>query len=90
MAERGTDRRRRRGRVVGVARTAAEPVGWIVVLMAVWAATLTSVGPLELAVAAVVALPLAVLATATRRVLDTPARLPAGSWRWAVRLPVAV
>lgn len=72
------------------ARTTAEVLAWVVVLVAVWAATLTTVGVLELGVAAVLALPLAVLAVAARRVLDAPARLPAGWWRWVVRLPVAV
>ena len=63
---------------------------WTVVLVGVWVATLTAVGVLELVVAVVVAVPLAALATATRRVLDAPARLPAGWWRWALRLPGAV
>lgn len=81
---------RRSGRLRRLAGTAVELVAWTVVLVAVWVATLTSVGLLELVVAVVVAVPLAVLATATRRVLDAPAELPAGWWRWAVRLPGAV
>ena len=84
MAQRRSDRVRR---AVG---TAVELIAWTVVLVAVWVATLTSIGVLELVVAAAVAVPLAVLATATRRVLDAPAALPAAWWRWAVRLPGAV
>ncbi|MDT7744453.1 MAG: hypothetical protein QOE59_3531 [Actinomycetota bacterium] len=81
---------RRSGRPRRVAATAVELIAWTVVLVAVWVATLTAVGVLELVVAVLVAVPLAVLATATRRVLDAPAELPAGWWRWAVRLPGAV
>lgn len=81
---------RRSGRLRRAAGTAVELVAWTAVLVAVWVATLTSVGVLELVVAVLVAVPLAVLATATRRVLDAPADLPAGWWRWAVRLPGAV
>ena len=78
---------RRSDRVRRAVVTAVEVIVWTVVLVAVWVATLTSVGLLELVVAVVVAVPPAVLATATRRVLDAPAELPAGWWRWAVRLP---
>ena len=81
---------RRSGRLRRVAATAVELIAWTVVLVAVWLATLTAVGVLELVVAVVVAVPFAVLATATRRVLDAPAELPPGWWRWAVRLPGAV
>jgi hypothetical protein len=81
---------RRSDRPRRIAATAVELVIWTVVLVAVWVATLTTVGALELVVAVLVAVPLAVLATATRRVLDAPAGLPAGWWRWAARLPGAV
>jgi hypothetical protein len=81
---------RRSGRLRRSAATAVEVVVWTVVLVAVWVATLTAVGGLELVVALLVAVPLAVLATATRRVLDAPAELPTGWWRWALRLPGAV
>ncbi|HEY2193585.1 MAG TPA: hypothetical protein VGH76_15010 [Actinomycetospora sp.] len=81
---------RRRGRVRWAALAAAEVAGWVVVLTAVWVATLTSVGLLEIAVAVVVSVPIGVLAVAARRVLDAPVGVPRGGWRWAVRLPGAV
>lgn len=81
---------RHRRRLPRSVATAVEVVVWTAVLVAVWVATLTAIGVLEVVVAVVVAVPLAVLATATRRVLDAPAELPAGWWRWALRLPGAV
>ncbi len=84
MADRQPDRLRR------AALAAAELVAWVVVLTAVWVATLTTVGLLEVVVAAAISVPIGVLALAARRVLDAPVGLPRGGWRWAVRLPGAV
>jgi hypothetical protein len=84
MPDRPPDRVRR------LALAAGELVGWVVLLTAVWVATLTTVGLLEVVVAAVVSVPLGVLAVAARRVLDAPVALPRGGWRWAARLPGAV
>lgn len=72
------------------ALAAAEVAGWVIVLTAVWVATLATVGVLEVVVAAVVAVPIGVLAVAARRVLDAPVGFPRGGWRWAARLPGTV
>ena len=77
-------------RVRRVVLAGAELVAWVVVLTAVWVTTLTTVGLLEVVVAAVVSVPIGVLAVAARRVLDAPVALPRGGWRWAARLPGAV
>jgi hypothetical protein len=79
-----------RDRLRRTAVAAAELVAWVVLLTALWVATLTAVGLLEVVVAVVVSIPIGVLALAARRVLDAPAGLPRGAWRWAVRLPGAV
>jgi multisubunit Na+/H+ antiporter MnhE subunit len=76
--------------MVRLVRRATEVVAWTVALTALWAATLTTVDPVELVVAAVCGLACGVLASTTRTSLRVSLR-PRARWLgWLLRLPIAV
>ena len=67
-----------------------ELLGWYVVAVGIWMASLSAWSGQELIVAAGCAVPCAVAAVGARRAIGGAWRLPAASLRWSLMLPAAI